>query len=70
MYKNILLIHGGAFSLLNPLLLKNCFLLCLILCLFDYSVSFDYLEFLYRIKKAAYVILPYSCALQPKQSSG
>ena len=29
MYKNILLMHDRTFSLLNPLLLKNCFLHCL-----------------------------------------
>ena len=50
MYRIIILIHDGTFSLLNPVLLKNYFFHCLtITCFFDHFISIDYLELLFDL---------------------
>ena len=68
MYKNIPLIHGGAFPLLHPLSLEIVFPLfnSLLVFLFLLTVWNCYLT--YRINKTVHVILPYSYALKYKQS--
>ena len=68
MYKYIFLTHGGTFSLLYSLLLRNGFLQfnLLLVSLFLLTLWNCYLT--YRISKTAHVILSYFYALQPKQS--
>ena len=70
MYRIIILIHDGAFSLLNPVLLKNCFFHCStivsLITLFLLTIWNCYL--IYRIHKTACVLCAYSYALQSKQT--